>query len=89
MTYEEFKEMITDLMAGEKVEKKEKEYVIIKNRKRYLWTVYFCLLFFFVVMVAEDVTQEAVAEKITEKEKVKPVFLRLDSEFATDKKKGS
>lgn len=26
--------------------------------------------------------------KITEKEKVKPVFLRLDSEFATDKKKG-
>ena len=29
------------------------------------------------------------AEKITEKEKIKPVFLRLDSEFATDKKKGS
>ena len=28
------------------------------------------------------------AEKITEKEKIKPVFLRLDSEFATDKKKG-
>ena len=27
-------------------------------------------------------------EKITEKEKIKPVFLRLDSEFATDKKKG-
>lgn len=26
--------------------------------------------------------------KITEKEKIKPVFLRLDSEFATDKKKG-
>lgn len=28
------------------------------------------------------------AEKITEKEKIKPVFLRLDSEFAQDKKKG-
>ena len=27
------------------------------------------------------------AGKITEKEKIKPVFLRLDSEFATDKKK--
>ncbi|MBQ9245915.1 methionine--tRNA ligase [bacterium] len=26
--------------------------------------------------------------KITEKDKIKPVFLRLDSEFATDKKKG-
>lgn len=26
--------------------------------------------------------------KITEQEKIKPVFLRLDSEFATDKKKG-
>lgn len=26
--------------------------------------------------------------KLTEKEKIKPVFLRLDSEFATDKKKG-
>ena len=26
--------------------------------------------------------------KITEKEKIKPVFLRLDSEFASDKKKG-
>ena len=26
--------------------------------------------------------------KITEKGKIKPVFLRLDSEFATDKKKG-
>ena len=26
--------------------------------------------------------------KITDKEKIKPVFLRLDSEFATDKKKG-
>ena len=28
------------------------------------------------------------ASKITEKDKIKPVFLRLDSEFATDKKKG-
>lgn len=28
------------------------------------------------------------AIKITEKSKIKPVFLRLDSEFATDKKKG-
>ncbi|MBE7705307.1 MAG: methionine--tRNA ligase [Cyanobacteria bacterium SIG29] len=28
------------------------------------------------------------AEKITEKEKITPVFLRLDSEFAQDKKKG-
>lgn len=28
------------------------------------------------------------AVKITEKDKIKPVFLRLDSEFATDKKKG-
>ena len=28
------------------------------------------------------------AGKITEKDKIKPVFLRLDSEFATDKKKG-
>ena len=29
------------------------------------------------------------AGKITEKEKIKPVFLRLDSEFAADKKKGN